>query len=201
MTSMADGARPWRCFLAVPLPDDLCASLAASVTGLRAAPGADSWRWAEPDGWHLTLAFLGATPPDEVSALLARVGEAVGEVSPFNVTTGGLGGFPPSRTARVLWYGVNDDDGRLRDLAFRVQSAAGLDGTARFRPHVTLARARDRGGAPVGDLLTMEVPGGTVPVAGVTLFRSHLGHGPARYKVLGWTPLGGAVAAVRAGPA
>ncbi|HEX6475430.1 MAG TPA: hypothetical protein VF114_10150, partial [Candidatus Limnocylindria bacterium] len=62
---MTDAAalRPWRCFVAVPLPADLRTALSEWVSGIRqdAALEAD-WRWTDPDGWHDTLDFLGATP-------------------------------------------------------------------------------------------------------------------------------------------
>ena len=56
--------------------------------------------------------------------------------------TGGLGAFPSPGSARVLWYGVADPDGRLAALAGDLTGALGLDGRGPFRPHVTLARAR-----------------------------------------------------------
>ena len=66
----------------------------------------------------------------------------------------------------------------------------------RFRPHVTLARARDRHGAAVPSLPVESLQTSEVPVRGVALMRSHLGHGPARYEPLGTVPL--AVAAMEA---
>jgi 2'-5' RNA ligase len=186
---MAESARPWRCFVAVPLSDELRTSLATAVASIRADPTAEAeWRWAEPAAWHLTLAFLGATPPASVPELVERVGEAVSELPCFSVATGGLGAFPSESRARVLWYGVHDHHGRLGDLASRVQAAVGLEDEA-FRPHVTLARARDRRGAPATGLLALAVPGGTVTVAGVTMFRSHMGRGPARYEVIDTMPM------------
>jgi 2'-5' RNA ligase len=194
MTDEADVERPWRCFLAVPIPESLRASLTDTVATMRTDPRIEvEWRFADPGGWHVTLAFLGATPVDSVGPLVDRVADAVGELAPFEVSTGGLGGFPSRRHARVLWYRVSDRDRRLRGLARVVQAAAGLDDGTPFRPHITLARARDRRGADAGELMSAEVPIGSVPVPGVTLFRSHLGRGPARYEVLAEVPLGAAL--------
>jgi 2'-5' RNA ligase len=194
MTDGADVERPWRCFLAVPIPESLRASLADAVATMRSDPQVEAeWRFADPGGWHVTLAFLGATPVASVGPLVDRVADAVGELAPFEVSTGGLGGFPSRRHARVLWYGVSDPDRRLRDLARVVQVASGLEDGAPFRPHVTLARARDRRGADAGELMSADVLIGCVPVLGVTLFRSHLGNGPARYEILAEVPLGTAL--------
>jgi 2'-5' RNA ligase len=191
MTPETDAQRPWRCFVAVPMPAALRASLATAVEDLRADPAAEAeWRFADPSGWHLTVAFLGATPPASVDPLVDRVETAVSDLEPFVITTGGLGSFPAGRHARVLWYGVQDTAGRLRELARRVQAAAGIDAGVPFTPHITLARARDRRGAAVHGLVSGDAPSGEVPVRGVTLFRSHLSSGPARYLVLAEMPFG-----------
>jgi 2'-5' RNA ligase len=191
MKAGTDVERPWRCFLAVPIPSALRLSLADAVATMRSDPRIEaSWRFADASGWHVTLAFLGATPPAAVGSLVDGVRDAVRDLVPFGVATGGLGGFPSRRRARVLWYGVADPDRRLRELSRLVQSAAGLEDGTPFRPHITLARARARQGVDAQTLLAAEVPVGSVPVPGVTLFRSHLGRGPAGYEVLADVPLG-----------
>ncbi|HYN63936.1 MAG TPA: RNA 2',3'-cyclic phosphodiesterase [Candidatus Limnocylindrales bacterium] len=194
MTVEPDAQRSWRCFLAVPIPEALRSSLADAVAILRGDPQIEAeWRFADAGGWHVTLAFLGATPADSVRPLVDDVAEAVNDQVPFQVTTDALGVFPSRRHARVLWYGVQDPDRRLRELARLVQAAAELEDGTPFRPHVTLARARDRRGTDAKALLAGGVPAGSVPVRGVTLFRSHLGRGPARYEILAEVPLGAAV--------
>jgi 2'-5' RNA ligase len=191
MTVKADVQRPWRCFLAVPIPSALRLSLADAVATLRLDPKVEAeWRFADADAWHLTLAFLGVTPVDAVEPLVEAVAGAVADLEPFEVATGGLGGFPSPRNARVLWYGVSDPERRLQDLARRLQGAARLDDGAPFRPHVTLARVRGRHGVDAQALLAAQVPVGSVPVRGVMLFRSHVGRGPARYEVLAEMPMG-----------
>jgi RNA 2',3'-cyclic 3'-phosphodiesterase len=191
MTVEPDVERPWRCFLAAPIPAALCLSLADAVAALRDDPQIEAnWRFADAGGWHVTLAFLGATPAASVGSLVHSVADAVRYLAPFEVATGGLGGFPSRRHARVLWYGVADPRHQLRDLARVVKAAVGLEDDTPFRPHITLARARDRRGTDAGELLASEVSVGSIPVRGVTLFRSHLGRGPARYEALAEMPLG-----------
>ena len=182
--------RPWRCFWAVPLPAGLRASLAVAVAEMRADPSVDAaWRWADPDGWHVTLAFLGAVAPDAVQAMLASVNAEVRDEHAFTLDSGGLGRFPSGRRARVLWYGITDADGRLGALATRVARASGLPGEGPFRAHVTLARSRDRSGAQAPPPPDRGLPIGSVDVRDITLYRSHLGHGPASYEVLGTAQL------------
>src|SRR6185312_15291985 len=131
----AEAARPWRCFWAVPLPDDLRASLARFVASLRARAGVeDDWRFSEPDGWHVTLAFLGAVEPDLVKPMVGRLATVLERHVPFEVRADGIGGFPSGAARRVLWLGVHDDDGRLAALARDVRSAAGIELDQPFRP-------------------------------------------------------------------
>ena len=191
-----DESRPWRCFVAVPLPAGLRAALADWVADVRRSPALDAdWRWSDPGGWHVTLAFLGATLPDAVPTVVDRLSRDLGGWPAFSVAAGWIGGFPGQRRARVLWYGVRDEERRLEELAHSVRVATEVDEADPFRPHVTLARASDRHGAPIPSLLTDRLPAGEIPVASVSLMRSHLGHGPAQYETLAEVPLGAAVAA------
>lgn len=184
----------WRCFVAVPLAPKLRADLKAAAAQWRGSEHAPDLRWTDPDGWHMTLAFLGATDSSEVPGLVAALRDlAVGTPS-FRVPTGGIGAFPRPGAAQAIWYGVTDPDHRLTDLASQVQAAVLPPGPpARFRAHVTLARSRVRRGEPLSAwLATLEPPTGALNVNALTLFRSHLGRGPARYEVLARLPLRGA---------
>ncbi len=182
----------WRCFVAVPLPAALRSHLAEALAGWRGEPVAPDLRWTAPDGWHLTLAFLGATDPDAVPALLAGLRTATTDRPAWTAPTGSLGTFPGPGRARVVWCGVADPDGRLAALATAVRGALepvapALRASSPFRAHVTLARARDARGADVAAWMAgRRAPVGAIRVDRVVLYRSHLrgGH-PARYEALG----------------
>jgi 2'-5' RNA ligase len=184
----------WRCFVAVPLAPRLRADLRAAAGRWRASAHAPDLRWANPDEVHVTLAFLGATDSSAVPGLVAALRDVADRTPGFRVPTGGMGAFPRPGAAQAIWYGISDPEHRLRDLASRVQAAVLPSAQpARFRPHVTLARSRVRRGEPLGPwLTTLEPPAGTLAVNALTLFRSHLGQGPARYEVLARLPLRGA---------
>lgn len=145
-------------------------------------------RWTDPAGWHLTLAFLGSTDPFAVDGLATGLASAVAGHTGFSVTTGGLGAFPRAGAARVLWYGI-DPDPRLGALAADVAAALGVADDRPFAPHLTLARARDRGTDLAGWLAGRDTPTGRIAVEEVRLYRSHLGRGPARYETLSSVPL------------
>lgn len=187
---MADAQRPWRCFVAIPIGAELHAAVEERVQVLRSLPGADAWRWTDAEAWHVTLAFLGATPPASVPRLAAALEDVARAHVGFGLDAGGLGAFPSRSRARVLWYGVADPDGRLRGLAGAVRTAVGLPEDDRFRGHLTLARARDRFGAEAASLLDVASPASRLDVDRLVLYRSHLGRGPARYEALATAPLG-----------
>ena len=189
MTDFA-ASRPWRCFVAVPLPEALRNELREWVAGVRQGGTLDAdWRWTDPEACHITLAFLGATPPEAVPGIGERLSFDLVGRSGFSVSTGGIGAFPGRSHARVLWYGVRDPDRQLTALARIVRDSTGTDEGTPFRPHVTLARARDRRGTPLPPLPVEALPAGDVPVGAVSLIRSHLGGGPARYEMLAQIPL------------
>lgn len=182
----------WRCFVAVPLDDALRSALSASVAGWRRAPPADGLRWAEPAGWHLTLVFLGAQPPDAVPAVSRAIADVAAAHRPFGVETGRLGAFHRPGSARTLWYGIADRSGALSSLAGEVRLALGVASDEPYRPHITLARARRQ---PVDlrgwiEPASSLAPTGHLDVNRVELMRSHLLRGPARYETLASFALG-----------
>lgn len=184
--------RPWRLFIAVPIGEELRAELAAAVERLRDAdPERDAaFRWTDPHGWHVTLAFLGATPPDAVPRIAEAMRSAATRTGPFRVWTGGLGAFPSPRRARVVWYRVLDPERLLESLARAARRELAIEDGAPFRAHLTLARTRAERGAPLDEgLLAAELPQGEILVDRLVLYRSHLGGGPATYESLAEVPL------------
>ena len=184
----------WRCFVAVPLGDALRTELARAAAGWRTQPPADALRWAEPDAWHLTLAFLGAVDPEDVPGIAEAVRRVAASHEPMEVATGRLGAFHRPGSVRVLWYGVADADGHLAALARDLGDALALSDDGPFRAHVTLARARRR---PIDlrawiEAASASAPEGRLTVDRIALMRSHLGAGPARYETLATFTLEGA---------
>lgn len=184
----------WRCFVAVPVTQSLRNALESTVTAWREEPGAPDLRWTEPDGWHVTLAFLGATEPVAIPGIRDQLAEAIAGAPPFAVSTGAAGVFPRPDVAQSVWLGITDPDDLLSGLAWWVQGAIlPPDQRRRLRAHLTLGRSRVRHGEPLGVWLAgREFPTTPFPVETVILYRSHLGRGPARYEELARLPLGGA---------
>jgi len=143
----------------------------------------------DPDGWHVTLAFLGSIEAASVPQFVARLALVAKKHSAMSVRTGGLGAFPTPDRVRVVWYGIEDELGRLAELAHDIAAALDLDASQPFRPHLTLARAR----RPVdlrSWLASASVPEGVLEVDRVELMRSHVSGGPARCDTLATVTLG-----------
>ena len=160
-------------------------AVASAVSGLRAV---------RSDDLHATLCFLGSRPEDEIDHIAAACGVVAGE--PGVESAFGEALWLPARRPRVLAVSLLDPDGRLGRLQATLSAALVAGGwyAAESRPflaHVTVARvgreARVRAvslPAPPGDL--------AVRCSRVTLYRSRLGSGGARYEPLVSISLGSA---------
>lgn len=129
-----------RLFVALDIPEEVRAALAALVTTLR--PACKSARWTRIEGLHVTLKFIGEAPPDKLEAIRSAV-SLLAFRAPVPILFRGLGFFPNARRPRVLWAGVEAGPA-LAELAGAIENALGPLGIARetraFSPHLTLAR-------------------------------------------------------------
>jgi 2'-5' RNA ligase len=151
-------AKPLRLFIAVDLPPGVRAELDARIGPLRTSvPGA---RWTKPEGWHVTLVFLGSTVPIVVPRISEAVRATATAAPVFETRLTALGAFPSAGRARVLWAGLDDPDGRFVELVKHLYEllADVVEPEKRvFTPHLTgqdpAAGAADRtgvGGARAG---------------------------------------------------
>lgn len=157
-------------------------------------------RWTLPDQWHVTLAFLAAVAEPVLPDLTERLRRGAGRRRVFETGITGAGAFSRPKQARVLWAGVRDDDGALRELAGVARAAAsraGLDVEGnRFRAHITLGRVSGR---PL-DLTSLvgalrDYAGPVWRVTEIELIASHLGNGEGgrpRYETVAAFPLASA---------
>lgn len=152
-------------------------------------------RWAPAENQHVTLKFLGATPPEAVDEIAAACRRAAAAVAPAEVGLGGLGAFPSARRARILWLGLSDPAGVLTALASQLEAALETLGfppeERSFSPHLTLARFRAPANlAPLPDLAGD--PPDPFLLTAFGLWRSHLSPKGARYEPLEEFGLGAA---------
>jgi RNA 2',3'-cyclic 3'-phosphodiesterase len=177
-----------RLFAALELPAPVRDALGAF--GRAAAADDFALRAVRDDALHVTLAFLGHRALDEIDPAREAVREVAAPVP--DLALGDALWLAPRRP-HVLTVEVADATGALLALQERVVAAlveaVGYEpDRRRFRPHVTVARVR-RGAAPRQRGLP-DAPSASFAGEAVTLYRSWLGGGPARYEALERVPLG-----------
>lgn len=192
---------PRRLFVALDPDDAVRAEVAAAVAGLQraAGPAGRALRFGDPATVHLTLRFLGDVAAARVDGIAAAVAAVAAASPPLALELRGAGAFPSPHRARVVWLGLAGDLAPLAALASALDLALaplGYPPEARpFTPHLTVARARARGGAPGLAAALQAASTGLAPVAWrattLTLFESHLEPGGARHVPLRRVPLGG----------
>jgi 2'-5' RNA ligase len=192
--------RPHRLFVAVPLPPEPLAEVTALVDEVRDGPLGRVPRWVHLPNLHLTVRFLGDTPPEQVDAVAAAVEAALGGTEAFDVVLAGAGSFPPRGKPRAMWLGLEQGADELGAMAAALGPALeplGWPPDPRpYRPHLTIARldaASRLEGATVAEALELAAQGWRTAFRAdrVVLFSSHLGGGPPRHDTVLEVPLPG----------
>jgi RNA 2',3'-cyclic 3'-phosphodiesterase len=178
--SVGGRERP-RLFLGFPLPDDAVERLVVwqqrELSGGRIVP---------PENLHVTLAFLGARPAEE----LAAIGEALRESS-REIETPVLTATRYRETRSVGMVVADDEEGRATRLADELGDRLERLGVYRreqrpWLPHVTVLRFRER---PRLDPALPDL--GPVKLSEAAVYHSVLRPSGAQYEVLESVPLGG----------
>ena len=103
-------------------------------------------RWVKREAMHLTLRFLGEVNEDRLPEIIGALAElqGAGRFDLRLVTVGSFGGRRP----RVIWVGIEQDDGyqQLQRMRLRLDEALATMGFetegGAYRPHLTLGRVR-----------------------------------------------------------
>jgi 2'-5' RNA ligase len=171
-----------RLFAALDVPAPVRAALGAF--GRAAAADDVALRPVREEALHVTLAFLGHRPLDDVEPAREAVRASAEPVPELEL--GDVLWLSPRRP-HVLTVEVLDPAGALARLQASVSGALadaiGYEPESRpFRPHITVARVRHGAAPRRGEL--PEAPSARFAGEALTLYRSVLGGGPARYEPL-----------------
>jgi RNA 2',3'-cyclic 3'-phosphodiesterase len=102
--------------------------------------------YGNPESYHVTLAFLGNTPGNEIASVREALESATADVSRFEIAIGHVTAFPNTSRPRVIALAVSSEGNRLESLAAAIRrelADRGVRFDAKpFRGHVTLARPR-----------------------------------------------------------
>ena len=137
--------------------------------------------WVKVSNAHLTLKFLGDITDFSVIAIEEALKGLLEFQRPFELSLKGAGAFPSMEKPRVVWVGIEDKSGMLKNLSNRLEKAFETLGfppeNRAFNPHITLGRVRSASGKPqLLDVISSisKSHGPCFRVTGTTLFRSDL---------------------------
>ena len=137
-----------RLFIAIEIPEDIRVAYAALLQEFRAI--APQLKWVRAENLHVTLKFLGETPPAKLEAVLGALA-GVQSPEPVQLDFHGLGFFPNEKRPRVFWAGL-EASANLKSLAAEIDQATHCLGfplqDRPFTPHMTLARFQPPGVTP-----------------------------------------------------
>lgn len=165
-----------RLFVAAEIPAPARAVLAA------AAPGAP-WRPVHPDDLHVTLAFLGGRPREEVAAIGAVLADLEGPPVGCELGEGLLLGARGRRVCAVRVHSPGLETVQARLAAALVAGGLYEPEDRPFLPHVTIARSRGRAPRVRPEAVAR------FEVGGIALFESPPGPAPAGAKAGRYRPI------------
>lgn len=125
-----------RLFVGLDIPEDIRQRAREYVDALKRR-GATA-KWTNPDGWHITLKFIGWTKREsDIREALKKVA-----ASPFEINFKDVEFFTP-RKPRIFYAGVHASEA-LPELAKKINTAlvpCGVEAEEKtYSPHLTLAR-------------------------------------------------------------
>lgn len=175
-----------RLFVALDIPEEVRRALRALIAQLE--PAGRGARWVRTGGMHVTLKFLGETPPEKVERIRAELDTI--RSTAVEMRFRNVGFFPNPRHPRVFWAGIEaspnlaelaeDVERRLEPLGFPREKRA-------FHPHLTLARFKtEEGLAQLHGALARLGPFefGATATSELHLYRSELKPSGAEYTRL-----------------
>jgi 2'-5' RNA ligase len=182
-----------RCFLAVEIPAAIQDAIQEATASARARLGSNLVRWVPGHNVHLTLKFLGDTPPSTLELIKNVMTAEVPRFVPFDLVVRDFGAFPNKERPRVLWVGLYGPRA-LESLQRQLDEATARLGYSPdhrgFSPHLTIGRVRQNVPAASMQMICEQVDNtrvgdlGTLRVEAVHLFKSDLQPTGSKYTKL-----------------
>ena len=136
-----------RLFLAIPINTENN-GFKPLLDGLRRSLSHEKQiNWVRPTNIHLTLKFIGETPPQDEPKIIEAVAKVLENQKSFTMDFNRTGIFGSRYAPRVLWLGMQQTPEELLNLEEAVLTAFDNIGYQRdrqnFVPHLTLGRIKD----------------------------------------------------------
>lgn len=141
----------------------------------------------EPEMVHVTLKFLGNIEESMVGDIEATLKNVT--VKPFLAGFRSLGGFPNTKSPRVIWIGAQGDFNGLNEQVEGLMEGLGFKREGRFEPHVTIGRVKFSTPEQKQKLPQLfekykDYDAGSMYVDSICLMKSTLGPNGPKYDVL-----------------
>ena len=133
-----------RLFIATPVIT-LSAEIQKISADLRFRLRHDDIVWVKDEVRHLTLRFLGATPPQQIPLIRKALSETCAKSAPFALEINKIGIFGSHYHPEVIWLGFDHFEPfrKLFDDLEPTLQALGFDANyGNFVPHITLGRIK-----------------------------------------------------------
>ena len=185
-----------RLFIATPVIT-LSAEIQKISADLRFRLRHDDIVWVKDDVRHLTLRFLGATPPQQVPAIRRALAEVCADNKPITLNINKIGVFGSHYHPEVIWLGFEHFEPfkkLFEDLEPKLQTLGFEPNYGNFVPHITLGRVKNLHSKPKFWESIEAIPqtiSQPIDISELILYQSFLHKDGPEYKVLGSYEIGG----------
>lgn len=133
-----------RLFIATPIIT-FSSEIQQSVADLRFRLRHDDIVWVRPELCHLTLRFLGATPPQWIPEIKKTIVDSYADSESVTLTINKIGVFGSRYHPEVLWLGFGDFSpfkALFEKIEPKLQAIGFAPNYGNFVPHITLGRIK-----------------------------------------------------------
>jgi 2'-5' RNA ligase len=135
-----------RIFFSIELPDEIRNNIEKFIGKLKLKLG--PMKWVDKKNMHITLKFLGWVEDKKIDALGDTVAKLVKSFGSIKIGLGGFGAFPDLRHPRVIWLGMIEGAGKVKELADKIEDKLSEEGYGEeereFSPHITIGRVKKK---------------------------------------------------------
>lgn len=102
-------------------------------------------KWVKPDGFHLTLHFLGYLDEPQIEKVMAVMNELAKKFGPINFEAEGIGAFPALTNPRIIFLDCRQTNGNSvyelqTELGKKLEKIGITIDKRRWQAHLTLGR-------------------------------------------------------------
>ena len=135
-----------RAFIALELPDKIKAEIKKLQQELKKANV--QARWVDPEIAHLTLAFLGSTPPNKITPISQILENKASQIKTASLHLSKLGCFPNSASPRIIFVDLAGETKKINFLTKKIRKNLKKEkiwfDKKPFSAHLTLGRIKKR---------------------------------------------------------